>query len=359
MKIGIFGGSFDPIHKGHIKVAEQSLEILSLDKFFFVPAFKSPFKTKSKYEDWNDRVKMINDVKPENTEISLFEINRKGVSYTIDTVNYFKNKFPNDELFLILGSDNLDKLHKWKEIEKISSLVKIVIFKRENKLNKENLKKFNCILLNNEIFPASSTEVKLGDFSNLFNQTIEYIGKNFLYILEILNNTTDAKLNKHCRATASLAAEYAKSLNYNAKIAWFSGLVHDLTKRWTIEMHRDFLVKNDIDEKQIPDYKLHQTTTSLWLDKYYKVQNSEIVRAISVHTSIDYEMSTLDKIVFMADKLCQGRKWDGIQTIRSLAFSNFDLAFKKVVEHIKHFNLNKTTVSKEQLDIYDYWLNKD
>ncbi|UWD33956.1 nicotinate-nucleotide adenylyltransferase [Mesomycoplasma molare] len=358
MKIGIFGGSFDPIHKGHIEIANESIKVLRLDKLYFVPVYRNPFKSKNSYANWEDRVKMIEDVKPDKSEISLFEIKRKGISYTIDTVSYFKNKFPNDEIYLILGSDNLDKLHKWREIENISKSVKIVIFKRSKKINKENIKKFNCILLNNRIFESSSTEVKFGNFKNLFPQTLEYIGKNFLYILDILNNTTDAKLNKHCRFTASLAAEYAKHLGYDAKIAWFSGLVHDLTKKWTIEIHREFLIANNLDESKYPDYKLHQTTCSLWLEKYYKVNNPEIVRAISVHTSLDLEMGTLDKIVFMADKLCQGRKWEGIQKIRELAFQDFDLAFKKVVEHIKQFNLNKTSVSEEQLNIYDYWISK-
>ncbi|WGI36258.1 nicotinate-nucleotide adenylyltransferase [Mesomycoplasma lagogenitalium] len=359
MKIGIFGGSFDPIHKAHIKIAKMAIEKLNLDKLFFVPAFKSPFKQKQVYAPWEDRVKMIEMVKPEKSEISLFEIKRKGVSYTIDTVNHFKKQFPNQELFLIIGSDNVPKLHKWKEIETIAQSTKIVVFKRDKKVNKENLKKFNCILLENEIYQDSSTEVKFGNFANLEDSVIKYIGKNFLYILDIINNTMDAKLNKHCRVTAQLAADYAKFLNYDAKIAWFSGLVHDLTKRWPIELHRQFLTENNIDEKTVPDYKLHQTTASLWLDKYYRVQNPEIVRAISVHTSLDYQMDTLDKIVFMADKLCQGRKWEGIQKVRKLAFENFDKAFQQVINHIKEYNLAKVEVSQEQVNIYDHWLKKD
>lgn len=112
MKIGIYGGSFNPIHNGHIKVAETAMKDMNLDKLFFVPAFKSPFKSKVKYAPIEDRIEMINIVKPENTEVSLFEANRKGVSYTIDTVRHFKLKYPDAELFLIIGSDNVYKLNK-------------------------------------------------------------------------------------------------------------------------------------------------------------------------------------------------------------------------------------------------------
>ncbi|WP_235670191.1 adenylyltransferase/cytidyltransferase family protein [Mycoplasmopsis pullorum] len=97
MKIGIFGGSFDPIHKGHIRVAQQAIKELNLDKLFFVPANKSPFKLKNKYASNEDRVEMIKLVLPDKCEISNFEINRGGTSFSIDTARYFKNNFKNDE----------------------------------------------------------------------------------------------------------------------------------------------------------------------------------------------------------------------------------------------------------------------
>ncbi|MBN3534540.1 nicotinate-nucleotide adenylyltransferase [Mycoplasma procyoni] len=360
MKIGIFGGSFDPIHNGHIKVAKEAIEQLNLDKLYFVPTFKSPFKTKQKYAPWEDRIKMIEMVKPQKSEISLFEIKRKGTSYTIDTVSHFKKQFPNDELFLILGSDNLDKLHKWKEIETISKSVQIVIFKRNKNIFKENLKKFNCLLLNNQIYEFSSSDVKKGNFSGLDPKVNQYIGDNYLYILDILNNTLEAKRNKHCRATASIAAEYAKLLKYDAKIAWFAGLTHDITKNWDKEFHRMFLENNGVDSSVIPDYKLHQTTGALWLQKYYKITNPEIIRAISIHTSLDFELDTLDKIVFMADKLCEGRRFEGVQRIRKLAFEDFDKAFSEVVQMTWDYNLNKgVEILPEQIAIYEKWIQKD
>ncbi|WP_033161161.1 nicotinate-nucleotide adenylyltransferase [[Mycoplasma] collis] len=352
-KIAIFGGSFNPIHNAHIKIAEYAIKHLKLDKLIFVPTFKSPDKVKDKIAEPHHRVKMIELVLLPKSEISLFEINRKGISYTIDTIKYFSEKFKDAQLYFLIGSDNLTTLHKWEEIETISKLAKIVVFKRTKNFSKINLKKFNAQLLNNDIFDASSTEIRKGNFKNLNPLVNEYIGKNWLYIEEILKNTLEAKRHKHSVATGELAAEYAKSLNYDSKIAWFAGLCHDITKNWTIEKHRQFLNENNIKNEQIEDYKLHQLTGSLWLKNVYKLQNKEIINAISVHTSLSKKMNVLDKIVFMADKLSKGRKFEGIQKIRNLAFNDFEAAFSSIVEKTKNFNLNKTTVSDEQLEIYN------
>jgi nicotinate-nucleotide adenylyltransferase len=112
MKIAIYGGSFNPIHRGHIKVAKTAINDLKLNKLYFVPAYKNPFKHKKKYVDSHHRVNMVNLVKENKMEVSLFEINKKGFSYTIETIKYFKNKYPNDKLYLIIGSDNINKLNK-------------------------------------------------------------------------------------------------------------------------------------------------------------------------------------------------------------------------------------------------------
>ena len=112
MKIGLFGGSFNPIHKGHIKIAKLALENLNLDKIIFIPCQKNPFKKKMDYIDGKMRLEMIELVLEKNMEVSNLEISRQGLSYTIDTVKYFKNLYKDSELFLIIGSDNLQRLHK-------------------------------------------------------------------------------------------------------------------------------------------------------------------------------------------------------------------------------------------------------
>ncbi|NQZ66420.1 MAG: nicotinate-nucleotide adenylyltransferase [Mycoplasmatales bacterium] len=358
MKIGIYGGSFNPIHKGHTKIAKIIIDEFNLDKLFFVPAFKSPFKTKIKYAPAKDRVNMINLVKPDKSEVSLFEINRKGVSYTIDTVKYFKNKFPDDELFLIIGSDNLYKLNKWKEIDTISQLSKIIVYQREGKFSRENIKKYNCNLLKKELIDFASSNFRKGILSNSDDVVIEYISSRYLYALDILANMVDAKRHKHSIATGNLAAKYAKHLKLDPKKAWFAGIFHDITKGQSKKWHREFLESKGIDQSKLDDHQLHSLSAYYWIKDEYKMDDKVILNAIKVHTSLEKNISLFDKIIYAADKLAEGRKFEGIQNARKLMFSDFDKGFKNIVS-ITYQHLLKTRgkIAENQKEIYEYLIN--
>ncbi len=336
MKIGIFGGSFNPIHKGHINIAMSAIDELGLDKLIFVPANQTPFKSKLKYLSANHRVNMIELVKPPKSEVSLFEINRKGISYSIDTVKYFKQKYPNEELFLIIGSDNVSKLHKWKLIEEISKLVNITVFKREGTYSKINIKRFQAQVLNNEIWPESSSDVRKGQFGHLNKKVHEYISKENLLLLEMGRNTLSARRHKHCIAAASMAADLAKLNKVDAKQAWIAGLMHDITKEWSNEKHRKFLLKHGWDPLGTPELIWHQWTGALWMKEIYGIKNQEVVDAIFKHSNADAmpfkDLTTMDKIVYVADKLCDGRKYPGIQKHREIARKNLDEGFKLAAE---------------------------
>lgn len=355
MKIGIYGGSFNPIHKGHTQIAEYAIKELELDKFFFVPAFKSPFKTKNKYVSVEDRINMINLVKPEKSEVSLFEVNRKGTSYTIDTIRYFKQQFPNDELFLIIGSDNLYKLNKWKSIDEISNSTKIVVFKRGEPFSKENIKRYNAKLLKNELFDFSSSLFRKGYLSNSEPEIVKYISRHKLYVTDILVNMVDAKRHKHSISVGSLAAQYAKHLNLDPKRAWFAGAFHDITKNMTKEWHRDFLETKGVNTNSLADYELHSLSAYYWIKDEYKLDDDEILHAIKVHTSLEKELTLFDKLIYAADKLADGRKFEGIQKARELMFSNFEEGFKNITSiTYKHILDSRGSVTPEQKEIYEY-----
>ncbi|CAM9146282.1 nicotinate-nucleotide adenylyltransferase [Mycoplasma marinum] len=356
MKIGIFGGSFNPVHKGHINVAKHAMSELNLDKLFFVPAYQSPFKSKVKYLDSKDRVAMLNLVKPENTEVSLFEINRKGTSYTIDTIKYFRKNFPNAELFLLIGTDNLYKLHKWKDVETIAQEAQICIFRRDGNFSKVNIKKYGAKLLNNNNWVYSSSNARRGDFDGLDDKVIEYIGNNKLLLLEIGRLSLSHKRHKHCLDAGSMAANLAKANKMDAKQAWVAALMHDITKEWSNEKHKEYLLENGYDPSGTPELIWHQWTGALWLRNYYRVNDEEIVQAIFRHSNADAmpfeSLTMLDKIVYVADKLCEGRRYPGIQAHRELAMKDLDAGFKAaakvatdyIIENygsVNHFKLKK------------------
>jgi len=132
MKIGILGGTFNPIHIGHLILAEEAREKLGLDKIIFVPAYLPPHKDNSDIAPAKERFKMVKIAIKGNKYFlaSDLEIKRDGRSYTIDTIREFKMKYPQDELYFITGSDLLKYLDEWKDLSEIIKLVKFIVATR-------------------------------------------------------------------------------------------------------------------------------------------------------------------------------------------------------------------------------------
>jgi len=132
MKVGLFGGSFNPIHVGHLILAEQARTSLHLDKILFVPSYTTPFKKEQELLEARHRYRMVSLAARGNPhfEVSDIEIRRKGTSYTIDTVKVLKKRWPKAEFFFLIGSDCFQTLYRWKEVEALFRLCHFVIAKR-------------------------------------------------------------------------------------------------------------------------------------------------------------------------------------------------------------------------------------
>jgi nicotinate-nucleotide adenylyltransferase len=131
-RIGLFGGSFDPVHLGHLLVAQAACEELALDRLFFIPAAQSPFKPESQPAPASIRQRMLRIAlagRP-NYEIDTQEISRGGVSFSIDTVRDYTRRFPQAELFYLIGADHVPTLPKWREAEALAQLVEFVVIPR-------------------------------------------------------------------------------------------------------------------------------------------------------------------------------------------------------------------------------------
>jgi len=132
MKIGLFGGSFDPVHLGHLLVAQAAIEELGLERLFFIPAAQSPFKPESKPAPAAARLQMLRLALAgrTNCEIDEQEIRRSGISYTIDTVRDYARRFPWAGLFYLIGADNAAKLNAWREAGELAQLAEFVAIPR-------------------------------------------------------------------------------------------------------------------------------------------------------------------------------------------------------------------------------------
>lgn len=164
--ICIFGGSFDPVHKGHKKLASFIAEKLKLHKMLIIPAGLSPFK-RSTGAGEAQRLSMCRLAFPEDIfEISDIEIKRGGKSYTVDTVTSVKELYPNEKIYLLIGSDQLLSFDRWYRYREILSMVTLVSVSREKSVETERLNEFadknirpygECIIFDFNAFEVSST----------------------------------------------------------------------------------------------------------------------------------------------------------------------------------------------------------
>ena len=189
-RIGILGGTFDPIHKGHLALACAALEQLKLDRLIFVPAFRHPLPQKesgttASAEARLEMVKLAIKEEP-RFEVSDCEVKRKGISYTVDTLKAFREQYPKpNELFFITGGDWGKGLDQWKDIDTIFSLARFVVAKRSG-FDTKHLPK-GVQLLNFVPLDISSTEIRTqlkkgtSTTSLVSEKVLEYIRGHQLY----------------------------------------------------------------------------------------------------------------------------------------------------------------------------------
>lgn len=195
-KIGIIGGTFDPIHIAHLILAESARENLGLDKVYFVPAYISPFKQNNKPTfSPTQRLEMVKLAIEDNPYFSLLdiEITKQKVSYTYETIEYIKYELhPNDSLFFIIGMDNLKDFHKWKNPQRILELSMLAVGRRPVEINiqkvLENLQKHNINISRIVFFESPNIEISSEKIRQLLasKRSIRYLvpEKVYKYIVE-------------------------------------------------------------------------------------------------------------------------------------------------------------------------------
>lgn len=167
MRIGIFGGSFNPIHAGHLKLAFEALSELNLERVIFVPSFQNPLKDRSELEAPGARVARLKKAIQRSPffRLSLWEIKRKGLSYTVDTLEHFKRKFgKKSTLYFLAGADSLKNFSRWKSPKRILELCRFAVFSRQG-FPVRRLPK-DALFVPMDALNLSSTRIRGGSSSN-------------------------------------------------------------------------------------------------------------------------------------------------------------------------------------------------
>jgi nicotinate-nucleotide adenylyltransferase len=176
-RIIIFGGTFDPIHLGHLILAQEAQNFFSAAKVFFVPCYQSPHKLSQKPVHYKHRIKMLSLAIKNNPKfvISDYEIKQKGISYAYKTIEYFKKKYPKYKIYFLMGLDSFLEFKLWKNWEKILKMSTIIVGSRMVK----NIKKYDDLLKNKKVvlLPSLNIEISANDIRTRVqeNKSIKYL----------------------------------------------------------------------------------------------------------------------------------------------------------------------------------------
>ena len=198
MKIAVFGGTFNPVHRAHLKIANEFVSLLDLDKVLIIPTFIPPHKNSSDLADGVHRLNMCKLIfTGEKFQVSDIEIKRQGKSYSYDTLCALKRMYPDDELYFIIGSDMLLSFDKWYRYADILSMCTLCVMTRESEISSERLLEYaknvlslgeeEIVISNSKAYEMSSTMIREKikrneNLSNFLTKEVEnYIKENKLY----------------------------------------------------------------------------------------------------------------------------------------------------------------------------------
>lgn len=359
MKIGIYGGTFNPIHLGHMEAARFALEHLRLDKLLLVPAGIPPHKTMEEGAPSPDQRLAMADLAAQAVgaiaEASDMELRREGKSYTLDTLRAVREAYPHAQIYLLMGTDMFLTFHLWKEPGEIAKMCTLCAFRRSETETQETLfaqreflrEKFGAetvVLTLPRIVDISSTrlreELRLGKGNEYLDPAVYgFILMEGLYGVERdLKNLSLDELRyaalcmlKHTRVPHVLGAEetaarLALRWGVDEETARRTALLHDCTKKLNGEQHRALIRQYDIrlDEEERDEEKLFHAITGAAVAKNVFGVPPEIENAIRWHTTGKADMTALEKIIYLADYIEPTRDISGISELRRLAFEDLD-----------------------------------
>ena len=340
MRIGLFGGSFDPTHVEHVNLVKDAIASLSLDKLIVLPAHTPPHKQGKTLTSDKMRLEICRLAfsEVEKAEVSSYEIEKGGVSYTFETCLHFRALYPNAELFWLVGTDMLRDFPSWKNPKQILETVTLAVCARaENNdwLKKERevfyrLFQKTFVTINYQGKELSSTQIRIRaaageDVSKYVGETLaKYIKENCLY--EIAGAKEALGLEKvsrqeHSFRVAEMAAKRAPSLGVSERAAITAALFHDCAKN--LEKNSPYLQGFECPEG-VPAPVFHQFAGAFVAERSFNIKDEDVLNAIRYHTSGRVEMSALERLIFLADMLEYGRDYDVVEKLRSLFWDKTD-----------------------------------
>ncbi|MDR0999067.1 MAG: nicotinate (nicotinamide) nucleotide adenylyltransferase [Treponema sp.] len=348
MKLAVLGGSFNPVHVGHLYLADLVLSAFGYDRVVLVPAFESPFKLGAAAPSPQDRLAMLAASIPGDPRLVIddCEIRREGVSYTVDTLKDIIRRYrPEGRPGLILGDDLARDFPKWRKSEEIAGLADIIVARRI--LSGEGIYPYPNRQLKNEVMEVSSAMVREriregGNWRYLVpggarfiiedkglyrpglyrpdlyepelcgadSQEPDAAGTISRELIVLMEDTVRRRLNParflHSRNVAVMTSDLCRIFGLDGKAGYLAGIGHDIAKPLTGEELTDLAEKDGMEISRLERKKpslLHGRAGAVMLRDCYGIQNREILDAVMYHTVCGAGMGPLAKALYIADKI--------------------------------------------------------
>jgi nicotinate-nucleotide adenylyltransferase len=384
MKLAVLGGSFNPVHGGHLFLAESVLTGLGYERIVLVPAYESPFKPEARMVSPGDRLDMLAASIPADPRITIddCEIRREGVSYTVDTLRDLIDRYkPEGKPGLVLGDDLAADFPQWKRSGEILEMADIIIARR---ISSEEL---------SLSYPHRSLENDMiGISSQMVRERIEK-DENWRYLVppgarfiiedrrlygflprpafspESPKGETIARVEAevrlrveparffHSRNTALLAWDLCRRFGLDPALGYLAGIAHDICKTMT-ETELFSLVRSDgrpispLERKKTS--LLHGRAAAVLLQERFGIRHREVLDAVRLHTIADVEMGPLAKVVYIADKIEISREQVN-PALRDLSrTAPLDLLFGAVLDDtVAYLRSRKLDLSEGTLRLFE------
>lgn len=397
-KIGIMGGTFNPIHNVHLLMAQAAYEQYHLDEIWFMPSKNPPHKEKKEMVSEKHRQRMVKKAIEGIPHFcfSDWEFKREGTTYTCHTLKEIHAQYPDYEIFFILGGDSLMNFDSWHKPEKIMKYSQILAAPRGNMAEEEfmALCKKQGARFGGEILPVHMEQISISSrqIRSLLKQkrsvlsfcpekVCRYISLHGLYGAEPLREKkrkADKELIDNLYATlppnrllhtfgvAYTAAALAARYGADVEKAEFAGMLHDHVKYYS---GREMIAL--CDENGVALTPLERTNTALihgklgacFAEERYGIEDEEVLSAIRYHTTGRPNMTLLEKIIYIADYIEPRRKIDGkhfsLEEIRKECFCDIDSGLLMILENtIQYLKTTNRQTDKLSFETYEYYREK-
>lgn len=367
MRIGIYGGTFNPIHRGHLSAASAAAEQLRLDKLLLIPDAVPPHKPlppgSAAGADRLEMARLCTGELPVFTEVSDMELRRQGASYTCDTLISLREQYPTDELFLLMGSDMFLSFETWNRPSTICRMATLAVFSRQEAdeaaafaRQKEKLERaYNArvtLVRNPHVIEVSSTQLRerLADGTGrayLTEPVYGYILRKGLYgtVTDLKHLTPDQlrpialsylkpKRMPHVLGTEREAAFLAERYGADVTAARIAALLHDCTKKLELAQQlslcRHYGIELDAVERSF-FVLLHSKTGAAVARDRFGV-SEEVYNAIYYHTTGKADMTLLEKIIYLADYIEPSRSFPGVEELRRAVHEDLNRGLYEALE---------------------------